>query len=40
MTTTTNPVTIGKMGTSYATGKFSNVSIFITELTSTKVTEN
>jgi hypothetical protein len=37
MTTTTNPVTIGKMGTAYANGKFSNVSIFNTELISTQV---
>ncbi|WP_288955609.1 LamG-like jellyroll fold domain-containing protein [uncultured Polaribacter sp.] len=37
MTTTTNPVTIGKMGTAYANGKFSNVSVFNTELSSTQV---
>jgi len=39
MVTTTNPVTIGKMGTAYASGKISNASIFNTELTSTQVTE-
>ena len=39
MVTTTNPVTIGKMGTGYGNGKISNVSIFNTELTSPQVKE-
>ncbi|MDC3326728.1 LamG domain-containing protein [Flavobacteriaceae bacterium] len=39
MVTTTNPVTIGKMGTVYANGKISNASIFNTELSSAEVTE-
>ena len=39
MVTTTNPVTIGKMGTGYADGKISNASIFNTELSSAEVTE-
>ena len=39
MVTTTNPVTIGKMGTAYASGKISNASIFNIELSPAEVTE-